>query len=101
MRNVVSDPIFLYDRQVSSEGDPKRWFEGLPWQYNGSYLRAGIVDSQGMEVRPRSPIAILGIGDPQGEEGRVTRQTLVGPTGPSRYRKPRRRVGTIKALTIR
>lgn len=32
-------------RRVSREQDPVAWFEALPIHYNGSYLRAKIIDA--------------------------------------------------------
>jgi len=44
MRSVMENPVVAFDKCFTAVGDPEKWFEGLPLQYTGSYLRARIVE---------------------------------------------------------
>ena len=43
LRNICRDSIVYNNQQVSPKDNPSLWFEGLPYQYNGAYLRAEMV----------------------------------------------------------
>ena len=42
LRNVLAEPVWTGEKEVSKEDDPKVWFNMLPKKYNGTYLRASI-----------------------------------------------------------
>jgi hypothetical protein len=42
MQNVMNSPV-IHGKRFMREDDPEGWFNALPYQYNGSYMRARMV----------------------------------------------------------
>ncbi len=42
LRSIIDEPVVVDEdmRKMSLKDDPQKWFENLPRQYSGSYLRA-------------------------------------------------------------
>jgi hypothetical protein len=54
MSNVLADSHFVLGKpRVTVTSDPLAWFNSLPKVYNGSYLRAQVLD--GTEPPPATP----------------------------------------------
>ncbi len=43
MESVLDHPVLVGGKRVALEDSPEDWFNGLPFQYDGSYLRARII----------------------------------------------------------
>jgi hypothetical protein len=44
LKSVLADQVVVKGKIIRRDDDPEAWFRGLPHQYNGSYLRARIVE---------------------------------------------------------
>ena len=42
LKNIYKESVYMKGKQLSSDDDPEKWFEGLPYQYSGSAVRAEI-----------------------------------------------------------
>jgi hypothetical protein len=44
VQGILSDHVIVRGEIIHRQDDPEAWFRGLPHYYNGSYLRARIVE---------------------------------------------------------
>jgi hypothetical protein len=44
VKNILSDHVVVKGKIIKREDNPEAWFRGLPYQYDGTYLRAGLVE---------------------------------------------------------